>query len=55
MGVTKKPTLGEMEIFSDEDGEIKISCHDDYEVGRDGKKLFCKIKDLNMDEINERE
>lgn len=43
MGITKEPTPGEMEIFSGEDGEIYISCHDGYEVSRDDKKLFCKL------------
>lgn len=45
--LTSKPTRGEIEIHAEEDGEMNISCHKGYEGGRDDKKLFCKIKDLN--------
>ncbi len=46
IGVTKKPIPGEMEIISEDDGEMDISCHEGYVGAREKNAMFCKPKDM---------
>ena len=55
IGVTKKPTQGQMDIEAEKEGELGFSCHNGYDPFREGNKLSCRLKTFKIKDKNERE